>query len=168
MNQDSRQDASADPPGTSGGTVHDADMGMHRILDDYRAAVLARDVEGFMRLYAPEVRVFDAWSHWLHAGADAWRPVVESWFASLESERVRVDFEDVLAVSGTDISSVSAVVTYTALSARGEPLRSMQNRITWVLREVGHVLRIVHEHTSVPIAPESMKPILTRTRAGKS
>ena len=46
------------------------------------------------------------------------------------------------------------VVTYAGLSAEGEELRSMQNRLTWALRVSGHVLRITHEHTSAPIGFE--------------
>ena len=42
----------------------------------------------------------------------------------------------------------------------------MQNRISWVLKTSGHVLRIVHEHTSAPIGFEDTKAILERD--GKS
>jgi hypothetical protein len=76
-----------------------------------------------------------------------------------------VSFEDVMFLSGRDLSSVNAVVTYAALSAEGVQLRAMQNRITWVLRTVGHIPRIIHEHTSAPIAFEDMKAILVRNNA---
>ena len=38
----------------------------------------------------------------------------------------------------------------------------MQNRISWLLKTSGHVLRIVHEHTSAPIGFEDAKAILER------
>jgi ketosteroid isomerase-like protein len=57
---------------------------------------------------------------------------------------------------------VSGIVTYAALSVQGEQLRSMQNRLTWVLKTSGHVLRIVHEHTSAPVGFEDAKAILSR------
>ena len=41
----------------------------------------------------------------------------------------------------------------------------MQNRISWVLRTSGHVLRIVHEHTSAPIGFTDMKAMLQRDPA---
>jgi hypothetical protein len=63
---------------------------------------------------------------------------------------------------GRELASVSAIVTYASLSAQGEPLRAMQNRITWVLRTSGHVLRIIHEHTSAPIGFNDSKAILQR------
>ncbi len=144
--------------------MSDADKEVRRVMASYAAAVLARDVEALMRLYHPTVRVFDAWGVWLYDGAPAWRIAVEGWFASLGSEKVKVGFSDLQFTAEHTMAVVSAIVTYAAESAQGEPLRSMQNRITWVLRESGHVFRIAHEHTSAPIGFEDSKAILTRAR----
>ena len=143
--------------------MSDTEKEIDRVVESYKAAVFAGDVEAFMRLYHPAVRVFDTWGVWLYEGAPAWRRAVEGWFASLGSERVRASFSEVQVVPGQPVTVLSAVVTYAAESAQGEPLRSMQNRITWVLRETGHVLRIVHEHTSAPVGFEDSKAILKRT-----
>jgi ketosteroid isomerase-like protein len=141
----------------------DLDREITRILASYESAVFKRDVDALMRLYDPGVRVFDAWGVWSYEGAEAWQRAVEGWFTSLGTERVKVRFEDVHKTTGKDMASVSAIVTYAGLSADGQPLRALQNRITWVLRTVGHVLRIVHEHTSAPIAFEDSKAILARS-----
>ena len=130
--------------------MSDSEKEIERVVESYKAAVLAADAEAFMRLYHPAVRVFDTWGVWLYDGAPAWQRAVEGWFASLGSERVRVSFSDVQIIAGRPLAVLDAIVTYTAESAKGEALRSMENRITWVLRETGHVLRIVHEHSSVP------------------
>jgi ketosteroid isomerase-like protein len=142
--------------------MSDAETEVRRVIGSYEAAVFARDVEAFMRLYHANVRVFDAWGVWLYEGAPAWRIAVEGWFASLGSERVKVSFSELQTTAERTVAVVSAIVTYAAESAQGEPLRSMQNRITWVLRESGHVFRIAHEHTSAPIGFEDSKAILTR------
>jgi len=142
--------------------VSDAEKDIQRVVGSYKAAVLAKDVEAFMRLYHPTVRVFDAWGVWTYEGATAWRVAVEGWFASLGSEKVRVTFAELQVTAEQTVAIVTAIVTYAAESAQGEPLRSMQNRITWVLRESGHVLRIAHEHTSAPIGFEDSKAILVR------
>ena len=138
------------------------DKNIARLLDAYETAVHRKDVDAFMRLYAPDVRVFDAWGIWQYQGAEAWRRAVEGWLTSLGSETVKVRFDEVAASIGKDVSSVTAIVTYAGLSAEGEPLREMQNRITWVLRSIGHVPRIIHEHTSAPVGFEDMKAILVR------
>jgi len=139
------------------------DKDVARLIGTYQSAAFDKDVDAFMRLYDPSVRVFDAWGVWAYEGAPAWRRAVEGWFTSLGTERVRVSFDDVLAWAGKDVSSVSAIVTYAAVAAPGAaPHRKMHNRITWVLRTVGHVPRIVHEHTSAPLGFEDMKAILVR------
>ena len=139
------------------------DKDVARLIGTYRSAALDKNVDAFMRLYDPNVRVFDAWGVWTYEGVEAWRLAVEGWFTSLGTERVKVSFDDVLVWDGKDVSSVSAIVTYAAVAAPGAaPHRTMQNRITWVLRTVGHVPRIVHEHTSAPLGFEDMKAILVR------
>ena len=143
----------------------DIDKTLTRVLDSYAAAVLNKDVNTLMHLYDPEVRVFDAWGLWSYEGAEAWQRAVEAWFTSLGNERVKVSFEDVKATMGRDMASISAFVHYAGLSAQGEALRAMHNRITWVLRLSGHVLRIVHEHTSAPVGFDDMKAILQRDTA---
>lgn len=145
--------------------MSDVDKQITRVMDSYAAAVFAKDVDAFMRLYHPAVRVFDTWGVWLYQDASSWRTAVEGWFASLGSERVRVTFSEVQTSGEQALATTSAIVTYAAESAQGESLRSMQNRITWVLRETGHVLRIVHEHSSVPIGFEDSKAIFTRQPA---
>jgi ketosteroid isomerase-like protein len=146
--------------------VSDTEKQVLRALDTYKSAVLAKNAETFMHLYDPEVRVFDCWGEWSYEGAAAWRIAVEGWFASLMSESVRVAFEDVRIIGEKGFASMSAIVTYAAVSAQGQELRVMQNRISWVFRSSGHVLRIVHEHTSAPIGFEDAKAILRRE--GKS
>ncbi len=146
--------------------MNDIDKSIARLLAAYESAVHARDAEALLRLYDPKVRVFDTWGVWFHDGADAWRVAVDGWFASLGTERVKVRFDEVRTrVDGGSASGfalVTAIVTYAGISAEGATLREMQNRLTWGLATSGHVLRIVHEHTSVPVGFEDAKAILRR------
>jgi len=142
--------------------VNDGEKSITRVLESYESAIFSKDVEAFMRLYDPGVRVFDAWGVWSYEGSAAWQRAVEGWFTSLGTEKVKVRFEDVQTSAGRELALVSAIVTYAGVSASGEQLRAMQNRITWVLRTTAHVLRIVHEHTSAPIGFNDSKAILER------
>ena len=140
----------------------DLDKAINQILEKYKSAVYAKDASAFIRLYDPTVRVFDTWGIWSYEGSAPWQLAVEAWFTSLGTERVKVSFED-LQHSGTpDFAMVSAVATYAGFSAQGEQLRAMQNRLSWGLKTSGHVLRIVHEHTSVPVGFDDAKAILLR------
>lgn len=140
----------------------DLDKSVSQVLEAYKKAVASKDVSALMRLYDPKVRVFDAWGVWSYEGSDAWQRAVEAWFTSLGAERVLVSFEDTQTVMQTEFALVSTIVTYAATSAQGEPLRSLQNRLTWGLKLKGHQLRIVHEHTSAPMGFEDMKAMLQR------
>lgn len=140
----------------------DIEIAVEEIQKAYAAAAWERDVQRFIGLYDERVRVFDAWGVWQYEGAPQWQRAVDGWFSSLGSERVRVTFEDTTAVGTTALAFASATVTYAGISAEGEELRSMQNRISWGLRSTGHVLRIVLEHTSAPVGFDDMKAILHR------
>jgi uncharacterized protein (TIGR02246 family) len=125
---------------------------MEEMLEAYAAAVRAKDTEAFLSLYADDVRNFDLWSEWSYDGKDALRAMVSEWFGSLGSdEEVAVSFDDVRSHTAGGVGALSAFTTFRALTAGGEELRSMNNRLTWVLRkDAGGAWKIVHEHTSAP------------------
>ena len=129
---------------------------MNEMLDAYVAAVRVKDVETFLDLYADDVRTFDLWSEWSYDGKDALRGMVAEWFGSLpEDEVVTVRFDDVRIESGGDVVSVSAFTTFAAESPNGTELRSMNNRLTWILRkDADGTWKIAHEHTSAPAGDE--------------
>lgn len=143
--------------------MNDIDKSIAGIMAAYSKAVHAKDAAALIRLYHPEVRVFDAWGIWSYEGAPAWQSAVESWFVSLRDERVKVGFEDVKISAWQDSAVLSALVAYAAVDAQGRPLRATHNRLTWALKVSAHVLRIVHEHTSAPIGFEDHKAILQRS-----
>ena len=140
----------------------DIEKAVAKVLGSYSSAVHAKDVAALVRLYDPKVRVFDAWGVWSYDGLEAWQRAVEAWLTSLGTERVKVTFEDVQTSGTAECAMFSAIVTYAGLSSEGVQLRAMQNRMTWGMKTSGHVLRIVHEHTSAPVGFEDMKAILVR------
>ena len=129
----------------------------------YCAAVRAKDVDAFTALFAEDVRVFDMWGSWTHDGIDAWRGMAEAWFGSLGDEQVAVEFQEVDSFVAGDVAVASAILTFRGLSAAGEELRSLDNRLTWALRRTDDGWRIVHEHTSAPLDEEA-RAIFRRER----
>jgi ketosteroid isomerase-like protein len=152
------------PPAAQGNTKPggDLDASVARLIDAYAQAVLDKDVDAFMRLYDPGVRVFDTWGAWSYEGAGAWRKMIEGWLSSLGNESVRVTAEDVRIIGGPALCVVSAFFKYAGISADGQQLRAMQNRLTWTLAPDGSGWKIVHEHTSAPVRFEDGKAILER------
>jgi uncharacterized protein (TIGR02246 family) len=136
---------------------------IEEMLEEYAESVRAKDVDRFVALFDDDVRVFDMWGRWSYDGAAAWREMATEWFGSLGSEQVAVEFEDVQTVVGDDVAVADAYVTYKGLSAEGEELRAMNNRLTWGLRRrPDGTWRVVHEHTSAPVDFETGKVQLQR------
>ena len=137
--------------------MKDSASPFQQMLDQYQAAVLAKDVAAFAALYDDEIEVFDMWGSWTLSGIEAWRAMATGWFASLGTETVVVTAEDVHCMQSGDLAVGHALLGFTAISAAGERLRSMNNRITVSMKRSGHRWKVVHEHSSAPIDPESLK-----------
>jgi uncharacterized protein (TIGR02246 family) len=142
--------------------VSQSDHALMQMLDRYKAAVFAKDVDAFVALYADDVRVFDTWGKWSYDGIAAWGAMVNGWFGSLGDERVLVDFTDVRTRVDADLATLHAFAGFKAVSSEGKVLHAMQNRMTWTLKRAGDSWQVVHEHTSTPIDFENMKAILKR------
>jgi len=126
-------------------------MKPEELLDRYAAAARAKDAEAFLDLYADDVRSFDLWGVWSYDGKDALRGMVGEWFGSLpDDETVVVRFDEIRTETGADVAAVTAFTTFAAETPDGTELRSMNNRLTWILRRDGDGWKIVHEHTSAP------------------
>lgn len=132
-------------------------------LRGYAAAAAAKDVEAFLALYADDVVLFDLWDVWSMRGLAAWRAAVTDWFGSLGDERLVVRAEAIESSLDGDLAVGHAILTYTAFAADGRELRSLDNRITMALRRIGGVWKIVHEHTSAPVDPATLKASVRRT-----
>ena len=128
-----------------------------KAIDSYREAVLAKDADAFAALYGDDVHVFDMWDKWSLRGVQSWRNMATEWFSSLGSERVIVSVCDVESTLSGDLAFGHAILTYTAVSAEGNELRSLSNRITLVLKRSGESWKVIHEHTSAPIDHDTLK-----------
>ena len=142
--------------------MNENDAAILQIFEAYRAAVHAKDVDAFMALFDDDVCVFDMWGCWSYDGAAAWRKMAVGWFGSLGDERVAVRFDAVQTRVSGDLALARAFVTFTGLSAEGQALRCLNNRLTWALARKAGVWKVVHEHTSAPIAHETAQAIFQR------
>ena len=142
--------------------MRDIDQAVDKLKQRYIDAVAARNASALIQLYDPKTRIFDAWGVWEYNGTAAWQIAVEGWFSSHPTDKLHVSFSECTVFGTMDLATMTAMVTYAGLSAEGKESHSMQNRITWIVRTVGHNLRIVHEHTSAPIGFENMKAILKK------
>jgi uncharacterized protein (TIGR02246 family) len=136
---------------------------IHRLFEAYQTAVYAKDVEAYAGLFDENVHVFDMWEQWSCQGLAAWRKMAADWLGSLGTERVVVEFADIHVSTSSDLAFAYAFVTFRAVSAEGQKLREMQNRLTWVLSYRPGGWKIVHQHTSAPLDPATCKAIFKRS-----
>lgn len=133
------------------------------MLDQYRTAVYDKNVDSFVALYDDEVTVFDMWGRWVYRGIADWRNMATEWFGSLGGDLSSPEFHDVQIITGEGMAAAHAFLTYKGLSAEGKEQRSMDNRITWVLRkDQGGAWKVIHEHSSAPADFETGKVTLRR------
>jgi uncharacterized protein (TIGR02246 family) len=132
------------------------------LFESYKNAVFQKDVEAFTALFDEKVRVFDMWVLWTYDGLAAWRDMAKEWFGSLGTDRVVVTFDDIRIEAGGGLATATAFVRFAAISEKGEELRYLENRLTWVARKQGGTWVIIHQHTSSPIDFGTMKVILKR------
>ena len=138
-----------------------ADRPVRQCLDAYQAAVLAKDVDAFVAIYAHDARIFELWGQWEHDIA-SWREMAQGWFAFLGDGRSVVEAHDVYTQVSGDMALLTASLTFRGIDAAGQEQRSLDNRLSWVLRERGGRWLVVHEHTSVPLAHDGGKGIFKR------
>jgi uncharacterized protein (TIGR02246 family) len=135
---------------------------IEELLGAYRAAVRAKDVDAFVAIYDDDARIYDTW-HWSYDGLEAWRAMATEWFGSLGDDQVAVEHSDVQVVAEDGIAVVSAYTRFAGVSATGEELRAMDNRLTWALRKTDDgAWKVIHEHTSAPGSFETGKLDLSR------
>lgn len=77
-----------------------------------------------------DVRIFDMWGVWEFKGVTEWRGMVSNWFASLDDDRVLVEFDQVQQLVSADLVVVNAVINYQRVFVTGEKLQRMPNRLT--------------------------------------
>lgn len=133
-----------------------------RFLAAYADAVARKDAEAFAALYAEPLRVFDLWQDWQSLGLPAWHAMARDWFGSLGDERVEVTWAEPRCEVDGSLAAGHAFLTYTAYAADGTPLRSLDNRITVAMRRGPDGWKVVHEHTSAPVAHGSGTAVLRR------
>ena len=139
------------------GDQHDV---VTKVLQAYRDAVAARDVEAFLALYDGDVHLFDMWDRYKVTGQDAGREMVVDWFGAHPGEALDARFDDVSAVMGQDAGFAHMSMTFTIVAPGGELSYEQTHRMTFGLQRRNGGWKIVHEHTSMPISNETGAGIL--------
>jgi uncharacterized protein (TIGR02246 family) len=125
----------------------------------FAAAVSAKSVDAIMKVYAPDVFVFDVTPPRQYVGAKAYRQDWTGFMAGFKGP-VKFDVSDLsVGVAGTMAWSHS-IQHVSGTDPNGKP-SDVTVRVTDVYRKIGGRWLIVHEHVSVPVDLATGKADLT-------
>lgn len=113
------------------------------------AAVNARDLDAIMRIYSPDVFVFDVAPPRQYVGAAAYR---EDWknIIGAYSGPIRYEITDVAVTSQGPLGYGHSIQRISGKDQQGKPI-DITVRVSDVYRRQGATWQIVLEHVSVPV-----------------
>lgn len=112
-------------------------------------AIAAKDIDGVMSIYSPELVSFDLDPPLRYAGTENKRRAWEKFF-SIYSDKLSYDVTELSVTAGTDTAFVHSLNHVTGQLANGQP-SDMWVRWTACLHRANNAWLIVHDHASVPV-----------------
>jgi len=135
-----------------------AEAQIRKLIDDQANAVRARDINGSMSSYAPDVVTFDVVNPLQKIGLDAGRKRAEEWFASFQGP-IGYEIRDLSITTGDDVAFCHSLNRVNGTKTDGGEI-DMWWRATVCYRKIDGNWMITHEHSSVPFDVESGKASL--------
>jgi len=126
-----------------------------RIIADQQKAVCAKDVDRIMSHYAADFCVFNVKPPFRIRGAAEWRRVWEASLAHFPAS-FGMETRDVVITMSGELAVAHYLARFTGLP--GPPFWI---RVTAVYRRLAGTWKIVHEHSSVPFDPETLRVVST-------
>jgi ketosteroid isomerase-like protein len=128
--------------------VADAPAEIQELLERRAAAIRARDVDGSLSAYAPDIVAFDLIEPLQYRGSDAVRKRLEQWFSSFDGE-IGYENREVGIVAGEEVAFAHSLDRVQGRTTDGNTL-DMWWRATLCFRRNGARWVVTHSHTSVP------------------
>ena len=121
---------------------------IRRLMDHWAEAVRAKDVNGVMSHYAPDIVVFDLAPPLQYRGADQCRKNWEAWFPTFRGQ-IGYELRDLSIAASGDIAFCHSFNRITGTRTDDENT-DVWVRATVCCRKIDGKWKIVHEHQSVP------------------
>ncbi|HWC05095.1 MAG TPA: nuclear transport factor 2 family protein [Methylomirabilota bacterium] len=125
---------------------------IRQLIEDWARALRAKDVNGIMAHYAPDILSFDLAPPLQYRGAQAYRTSLEEWFASFRGP-VGYEIRDLSVTAGDDVAFSHSLNRISGARTDGEDT-DVWVRATACFRRIGGEWTITHEHVSVPFEME--------------
>lgn len=129
------------------------EQGIRQLIADQQRAMIAKDVDGIMAHYAADAVIFNVKPPFQIRNGDQWRQVWESSLAHFPAS-FGVETRDLMMHVNPDLAVAHYFSQFTGIGQDDSWIRNTaayrRDRGKWL---------IVHEHSSVPFDPETMKPV---------
>ena len=116
-------------------------------IQGWAKALRAKDVDGLMSHYTPDILAFDLAPPLQHAGT-AYRKGFEEWFRSFRGP-IGIEIRDLDITAGEDVAFTHSLNHISGARTSGEET-DVWVRVTVCFRKVGGKWLASHEHVSVP------------------
>lgn len=123
------------------------------LLETWADATRAKDIDGIMAAYAPDVLAFDCHGQLRFKGADALRKHLEACLPCMQGP-MTFEFHDLDITAQGDIGFCHYLALCGGTGPDGKEHRGWL-RVTACFRRTSGTWKIVHEHCSAPFDPPS-------------
>jgi ketosteroid isomerase-like protein len=130
-----------------------------RVLEGGVEAVRARDIDGVLSIYAPELVAFDIVPPLRYVGADAYRKPWEEVYSSFQGP-IGYEIHDLSITVGDDVAFTHSLNRISGTMNTGHKT-DLWVRCTACLRKINGKWLIVHTQVSVPVDLEQGKAMLS-------
>jgi uncharacterized protein (TIGR02246 family) len=131
------------------------------LLDTWSAAVAAKDVDGLMSLYAPDIVYFDVVPPLQFAGTEAVRKNFQRWF-DIWASGIKSESRDLRIVTGGDAAIAFKLHRASGTRKDGREV-AMWVRVTVACRRANGRWLITHEHVSLPVEMPAGRALMDLT-----
>ncbi len=126
---------------------------IRQLMDDQANALRAKDINGVMRNWAPDIVVFDVAPPRQYLGTEAYRKCLKGWFTMWKGP-IECEICDLSISTKKDAGFAYSINHITGTTKDGyKP--EIWVRVIACLRKINGRWKVTHEHVSVPSSQES-------------
>lgn len=133
---------------------------IRQLLDEWRGALAARDLDRLTKHYAEDVLFFDAVPPYQHRGAEAYRRTWEVMFPHLPP-RIESEIRDLSITVDGDVAFAHCLNRIVNSDTR-EAATCGWVRVTVCYQRRQGTWKVVHEHVSIPFDPMTSQATFIR------
>jgi ketosteroid isomerase-like protein len=141
------------------GTKNNDEAEIKRVLEGGVEAFRARDLDGMMSIYAPELVSFDIVPPLRYVGADAYRKRWEETFSSFQGP-IGYEIADLSITVGDDVAFGHSLNRISGTMITGQQT-DLWLRSTVCFRKINGKWLIVHTQASVPVDLQTGRAVLS-------